>query len=144
VGRTLTLVVAGALLAGCGGPTLPSSPTTSPPPLIASPASPAASTNGVLATPTALATESLAPAWSPAPTDPFPGGLLIADRGNDRLIVVDNAGRIVWNFPVTGSLPAGQAFSADDAFISLDGRGRSRRTTKISRSSTASTSRPAE
>ena len=122
MGRALTLVVIGALLAGCGGPTLPSSPTTSPRPLAAPPASPAASTNGVLATPTAFPAESLAPGPSPTPTGPFPGGLLIADRGNDRLIVVDNAGRIVWTFPVAGSLPAGQGFSADDAFISPDGR----------------------
>ena len=56
------------------------------------------------------------------PAGPFPGGLLIADRGNDRLIVVDNGGHIVWRFPIAGSLPRGQSFSADDAFIAPDGR----------------------
>jgi outer membrane protein assembly factor BamB len=67
---------------------------------------------------------------SPSPVTPpptgasqhFPGGLLIADRGNGRLLVVDDAGRILWKFPVAGSLPAGETFSADDAFISPDGK----------------------
>ena len=52
----------------------------------------------------------------------FPGGLLIADRGNGRLLVVTERGRIAWSFPGPGSLPRGQRFSADDAFISPDGR----------------------
>ncbi len=51
----------------------------------------------------------------------FPGGLLIADRGNGRIILVDQAGRILWRFPRAGSLPAGQKFAADDAFIAPDG-----------------------
>jgi outer membrane protein assembly factor BamB len=121
VGRMLTLVAADVLLAGCGRVTPPPPPATSPAPLVSSPASPSASTNGLLPVPTSFPEPSLAPTPSPAPTGPFPNGLLIADRGNGRLIVVDNAGRIVWRFPVTGSLPAGQAFSADDAFVSPDG-----------------------
>ncbi len=52
----------------------------------------------------------------------FPGGLLIADRGNGRLLAVDDAGAILWRFPEAGSLPAGETFSADDAFISPDGK----------------------
>lgn len=52
---------------------------------------------------------------------PFPGGLLVADRGNGRILILSPSGRIVWRFPVAGSLPAGQTFSADDAFISPDG-----------------------
>lgn len=59
---------------------------------------------------------------SPAPSVRFPGGLLIADRGNGRLLVVDAAQRILWRFPTAGSLPAGQQFSADDAFLSPDGK----------------------
>ncbi len=49
-------------------------------------------------------------------------GLLIADRGNGRLLIVNQGGRTLWRFPVRGSLPRGQAFSADDAFIAPDGR----------------------
>lgn len=52
----------------------------------------------------------------------LPGGLLIADRGNGRLLVVDQAGRITWSFPVRGSLPRGQQFAADDAFVAPDGK----------------------
>jgi outer membrane protein assembly factor BamB len=52
----------------------------------------------------------------------FPGGLLIADRGNGRLLVVDDAGRLLWTFPGPGSLPRGQRFAADDAFVAPDGR----------------------
>lgn len=70
-----------------------------------------------------------APAATPSPEPaarsirggPYAGGLLVADRGNDRLLIIDGAGRILWHFPVTGSLPAGQTFSADDAFVSPDG-----------------------
>jgi outer membrane protein assembly factor BamB len=53
---------------------------------------------------------------------PFPGGLLIADRANGRLLIVSGTGRILWRFPGPGGLPRGQAFSADDAFLSPDGR----------------------
>ena len=69
--------------------------------------------------------------WSPDPTASvqppvrparFPGGLLIADRGNGRLLVVNDRGRTIWTFPVHGSLPRGQTFSADDAFVAPDGR----------------------
>jgi outer membrane protein assembly factor BamB len=63
------------------------------------------------------------PPETPMPTaaaDRFPGGLLIADRLNGRLLVVDDGGNILWRFPEAGSLPAGETFSADDAFISPD------------------------
>ena len=53
---------------------------------------------------------------------PFPNGLLIADRGNGRLIVVNDAKKVLWRFPVAGSMPKGRAFSADDAFFSPDGK----------------------
>jgi hypothetical protein len=51
----------------------------------------------------------------------FAGGLLIADRGNGRILIVNSQRRVLWRFPVAGSLPSGQAFSADDAFLSPDG-----------------------
>jgi outer membrane protein assembly factor BamB len=49
----------------------------------------------------------------------LPGDVLIADRSNNRLLVVDPRGRIVWRFPRPGneSLPL-----PDDAFFSPDGR----------------------
>ncbi len=35
---------------------------------------------------------------------------------------MNEAGRILWRFPVAGSLPSGQGFAADDAFLAPDGR----------------------
>ncbi|HEX8940400.1 MAG TPA: PQQ-binding-like beta-propeller repeat protein, partial [Candidatus Limnocylindrales bacterium] len=64
-----------------------------------------------------------APQAGPYRVGPAAGGdLLIADRGNGRLLIVDPAGHVLWRFPVAGSLPPGQRFSADDAFIAPDGR----------------------
>jgi outer membrane protein assembly factor BamB len=58
----------------------------------------------------------LAPGSDPSA---LPGDVLIADRSNNRLLVVDPRGRIVWRFPNSGhaSLPL-----PDDAFFSPDGR----------------------
>jgi len=52
----------------------------------------------------------------------FAGDLLIADRGNGRLLIVNSRAQVLWRFPVAGSLSAGQGFSADDAFVAPDGR----------------------
>jgi len=49
----------------------------------------------------------------------LPADVLIADRSNNRLLVVDPRGRIVWRFP----RPGGQSLPLpDDAFFSPDGR----------------------
>lgn len=53
----------------------------------------------------------------------LPSSLLIADKLNDRLIIVDPQGRIRWQFPRPGDLAPGQTFLIpDDAFFSADGR----------------------
>lgn len=53
----------------------------------------------------------------------LPGPLLIADRSNDRLLVVDPQGRILWQFPRKGDLRPGQSFPVpDDAFFTPDGK----------------------
>jgi hypothetical protein len=53
----------------------------------------------------------------------LPGDVLIADEGNNRLLLVDPYGRVRWQFPSLGDLPRGQVFGPpDDAFISSDGR----------------------
>jgi DNA-binding beta-propeller fold protein YncE len=71
----------------------------------------------------------LAPARSPGRlargSDPsaLPGDILIADHGNNRLVIVDPQGRVRWEFPRPGDLAPGQTFLApDDAFFSADGR----------------------
>jgi hypothetical protein len=53
---------------------------------------------------------------------PFAGDLMIADRQNGRIVIVNAAGAVRWRFPVKGSLPAGRRFAADDAFLSPDGQ----------------------
>ncbi len=67
---------------------------------------------------------SCAGAVPPCPVQALlPGTLLIADRGNNRLIEVDAAKRIVWEFPRPGDLRPGQVFlGPDDAFFTPDGR----------------------
>ena len=49
--------------------------------------------------------------------------MLIADRTNNRLLVVNQQGEIVWEFPRPGDLAPGQTFLVpDDAFFTPDGR----------------------
>jgi hypothetical protein len=53
----------------------------------------------------------------------LPADLLIADKLNNRLVVVDPQGRVRWQFPRPGDLAAGQTFLIpDDAFFTPDGR----------------------
>lgn len=53
----------------------------------------------------------------------LPGPILIADEGNNRLLIVDPQGRIRWQFPRPGDLALGQTFQLpDDAFFTADGR----------------------
>jgi hypothetical protein len=67
-----------------------------------------------------LSVGHLAPGSDPAV---LPGGVLIADNRNNRLLIVDPRGRIRWEFPRPGDLAPGQAFQLpDDAFFSPDGR----------------------
>lgn len=59
----------------------------------------------------------------PSNTDAFPGSLLIADRGNNRLLQLTPDKRIIWqlNFnDLFSGLPAG--YGADDAFFTPDGK----------------------
>jgi PQQ-like domain len=62
----------------------------------------------------------LAPGSDPSA---LPGPILIADEGNNRLLIVDPQGRVRWQFPQPGDLAPGQTFRVpDDAFFSPDGR----------------------
>jgi outer membrane protein assembly factor BamB len=57
---------------------------------------------------------------APPPPSPLGHGFLVADRGNGRILAVGIDGQTLWSFPGPGSLPPGQAFAADDAFVSPD------------------------
>jgi outer membrane protein assembly factor BamB len=62
----------------------------------------------------------LAPGSDPAV---LPGPVLIADRNNNRLLLVDPKGRVLWQFPGQGRRGTGQALRApDDAFFGPHGR----------------------
>jgi hypothetical protein len=53
----------------------------------------------------------------------LPGPVLIADRSNNRLLVVNPRGQITWEFPRPGDLRPGQTFQIpDDAFFTPDGK----------------------
>jgi hypothetical protein len=52
-----------------------------------------------------------------APPGPIPGYLLIADRGNNRILLVDSKKRIFWRYPSPGVTPAMPFRFDDDAFF---------------------------
>ncbi len=53
---------------------------------------------------------------------PFRGRLMIADRGNNRIIVVDNRKRVLWRFPSKAHpAPPGGFYFPDDAFFTHGG-----------------------
>jgi len=51
------------------------------------------------------------------PPGPIPGYLLIADRGNDRVLLVDSRKRILWRYPRPGVPPAMPFHFDDDVFF---------------------------
>ncbi len=58
-------------------------------------------------------------AGTPGAGSPYYGyKLLVADRGNDRLLVLNDAGQIVWKYPSpTAAAPPGGFYYPDDAFF---------------------------
>jgi len=59
-----------------------------------------------------------------SPAAMFDGKLLIADRGNNRLLLVDPAGTIQWSFPNSAApAPPSGFFFPDDAFFTNHGTG---------------------
>jgi hypothetical protein len=53
----------------------------------------------------------------PRPPAPIPGYLLIADRGNNRMLLVDGRKRILWRYPTAGRRPSFPFRYDDDAFF---------------------------
>jgi hypothetical protein len=56
----------------------------------------------------------------PVPPGPIPGYLLIADRGNDRVLLVDGKKRILWRYPRRNLRPRFPFRFDDDAFFGPD------------------------
>ena len=56
-------------------------------------------------------------------TSPLPGALLIADRGNNRLLLVDPQHHTLWHFPRARDLARGiHLYFNDDAFVQPGGK----------------------
>jgi hypothetical protein len=54
---------------------------------------------------------------------PLPGGLLIADRGNDRILLVDPARKTLWSFPTAQDRRLGRHLVFDDdTFVEPGGK----------------------
>jgi hypothetical protein len=62
-------------------------------------------------------------AGAPGAGSPFFGGkLLIADRGNNRLLVLDDTDQVVWSYPSAyAAAPPGGFYFPDDAFFAKSG-----------------------
>jgi hypothetical protein len=113
----LALVALAAAAAGCAGASRPVAATQATHPARTSHHAPRPRRKappGPFADP--LTAAHLAPGSDPSA---LPGDVLIADRSNDRILVVDPRGRIVWRFPAVGG---GGLPLPDDAFFSADGR----------------------
>lgn len=84
--------------------------------------------SGTAAVPTVPEPLSSEPPVAPPPTPPvaagpFAAGVLVADEGNGRILALSNSGAIMWRFPASPSaIPAGQRFTADDAFLDPNGK----------------------
>jgi len=69
-----------------------------------------------------VAMAGLAPQTVAAGAPPFDGQLLIADRGNNRLLLVDPAKTVLWQFPsATAPAPPQGFYFPDDAFFAKRG-----------------------
>jgi DNA-binding beta-propeller fold protein YncE len=110
------VAVLGLVAAACGS--APAHPATAGAAAARDPAATAAAAGSPFSTP--LTPAALQPGSNPAV---LPGPVLIADRTNNRLIVVDPKGRITWEFPRPGDLAPGQTFLLpDDAFFTPSGK----------------------
>ena len=77
--------------------------------------------------PTTAAKERTKPKADPNRTvtlpGPLPGGLLIADRGNDRILLVDPRRRTLWRFPTAHDRAQGRKLVFDDdTFVEPGGK----------------------
>ncbi len=64
------------------------------------------------------------PAGAPGAGAPYSGTLLVADRGNNRLVALDRARNITWKYPSAHApAPPGGFYFPDDAFFFKHGTG---------------------
>src|SRR5690349_13146080 len=107
--RSRLLAVAVVVVVGLRAAAVRAAMDPSPPPssrTAAAPDPPRASPQGL--SPGATPTASIPP--TPAP---IPGFLMIADRGNERILLVNSQKRVVWRYPTPGVTPS-EPFYFDD------------------------------
>lgn len=129
--RALIALAASALLTSCVTPQpyagRVASRTPAPQPTNAAP-SPARSATAAPPAPTASVDPAVrlpggASALAPLPPGvPFVGHLLIADRGNGRIVEIAPSGEMTWSFPPPGDGAAAAMAPWDDAHYAPDGR----------------------
>jgi hypothetical protein len=104
IGAVVSALLATALFSSCGATSQRTSASASP-------------SSRPSTVPSRLATPS--PTWSASPrfAGPLPGLLLIADRGNNRLLLVDSHKHVVWRYPRPGAAPSFPFRYPDDAFF---------------------------
>ena len=97
---------------------------TVPAPAQSSPTS-TASTTSTISTASATTTTTTGDSPAAAKGRPaFRGHMLIADRGNNRLLVVDAQKRVLWRYPGPGRpAPPGGFYFPDDGFFTHGGKG---------------------
>ena len=121
------------LAAACGGGSGPAAGRTSPTTAAVGSSTPSGPGPSTSSTAGARSGSGVATSFGPPTTPPsllagsdpkvLPADLLIADRDNNRLVIVDPQGRLVWQFPRPGDVAAGQSFRIpDDAFFTPDGK----------------------
>ncbi len=120
----LIAVVAVAVLVVGLARLLPAGPASDPPAVSAPASSTVASSGsspGLPAASTPPADPS--PGAAAGPAGPLGGDLLIADRGNDRLLIVTPDRRVIWSMTIDPGGPRGStSWGPDDAFFTPDGR----------------------
>jgi hypothetical protein len=60
------------------------------------------------------------PSTVPKTPSPIPGYLLIADRGNNRALLVDSHKHLLWTYPRPGTKPSFPFYFDDDTFFALN------------------------
>jgi outer membrane protein assembly factor BamB len=112
----LLLLILTAAMSACAGSSHVStlSSTASPS------ARPSTTADGVQPTPRGSTTQNSTTSTS-VPEGPLPGNLLIADRGNSRLLIVSPDKKILWSMSIPGAgASSGHLLGPDDAFLTPD------------------------